>query len=94
MLKSFLYLHLKIWLEFLFSQSDKRGIIRSGLSALLIDRESRSAKTVGRYSLDASPRERFSQNLVRARWCAGASSVGSVGGRGISKYRRRGNAKM
>jgi len=28
MLKSLLYLQLKIWLEFLFSQSDKRGLQR------------------------------------------------------------------
>jgi hypothetical protein len=53
--------------------------------ALLIARESRSPKTVGGCSLDAGPRERFSQNLVRARRGANASNGGSGGGWGINK---------
>jgi hypothetical protein len=61
---------------------------------LLIARQSRSPKTVGGGSLDAGSLERFSQNPIRARWCAGASNGGKGGGRGISKSRRRGNAKM
>jgi hypothetical protein len=35
--------------------------------------------------LDAGPRERFSQNLVRARRGANASNGGSGDGRGINK---------
>jgi len=61
---------------------------------LLIARQGRSPKTVGGGSLNADSLERFSQNLIRARWCAGASNGGSGGGRGISKSDRRGNAKM
>ena len=49
---------------------------------------------MGGGSLDAGQLERFSQNLIRARWCAGASNGGSGGGRGINKSRQRGNAKM
>ena len=63
------------------------------MPALLIARESRSPKTVGGCSLDAGPRQRFSQNLVRARRGANADSGGSGGGRGINKSGRRGNAK-
>ena len=64
------------------------------MPALLPKGESRSPKTVGGCSLDAGPRERFSQNLVRARRGAGASNGGSGGGRGISKSGLRENAKM
>jgi hypothetical protein len=64
------------------------------MPALLPKGESRSPKTVGGCSLDAGPRERFSQNLVRARRGANASSGGSGDGRGINKSGRRGNAKM
>jgi len=45
-------------------------------------------------SLDAGSRERFSQNLIRARWCAGASNGAKGGGPEINKSGRRGDAKM
>jgi len=61
---------------------------------LLIARESRSPKTVGGCSLDVGSRERFSQNLVRARQGAGASNGDKGGGWGISKSGRRGVSKM
>ena len=64
------------------------------MSALLIARESRSPKTVGGGSLDAGAIERFSQNLVRARRGANASSGGKGGCRGINKSGRRGVSKM
>jgi hypothetical protein len=57
-------------------------------------RTGRSPKTVGGGSLDVGSRERFPQNLVRARRGANASNGGSGGGRGINKSGRRGNAKM
>ncbi len=56
--------------------------------------ESRSPKTVGGGSLDVGSLERFSQNLVRARRGADASSGVRGGGRGISKFCRRGVSKM
>ncbi len=62
------------------------------MPALLIARESRSPKTVGGCSLDPGSRERFSQNLVRARRGANASNGGSGGDRGINKSGRCGNA--
>jgi hypothetical protein len=53
-----------------------------------------AAEAVGGCSLNAGSRERFSQNLVRARRGANAFNGGSGGGRGINKSGRRGNAKM
>jgi hypothetical protein len=53
-----------------------------------------ATEAVGGCSLDAGSRERFSQNLVRARRGANADSGGSGGGWGINKSRQRGNAKM
>jgi len=44
-----------------------------------------ATEAVGGCSLDAGPRERFSQNLVRARRGANADNGGSGGGRGINK---------
>ena len=44
-----------------------------------------ATEAVGGGSLDAGSRERFSQNLVRARRGANADSGGSGGSRGISK---------
>jgi hypothetical protein len=61
---------------------------------LLIARQSGATEAVGGGSLDVGPLERFSQNPIRARWCAGASNGGSGGGRGISKSGRRGVSKM
>jgi hypothetical protein len=61
---------------------------------LLIARQGGATEAVGGGSLDADPLERFSQNLVRARRGANASSGDKGGGRGISKSGRRGNAKM
>jgi len=55
------------------------------MPALLIARESHSPKTVGGCSLDVGSRERFSQNLVRARRGANASNGGSGDGWGINK---------
>ncbi len=56
--------------------------------------QSGATEAVGGGSLDAGPLERFSQNPIRARWCANASSGGSGGGLGISKFGRRGVSKM
>ena len=53
-----------------------------------------ATEAVGGGSLDIGSRERFSQNLVRARRGANASSGGSGGDREINKSGRRGNAKM
>jgi len=44
-----------------------------------------ATEAVGGGSLDAGSRERFSQNLVRARRGANASNGGSGDGRGINK---------
>jgi hypothetical protein len=49
---------------------------------------------VGGCSLDAGSRERFSQNLVRARRGANASNGGSGDGRGINKSDPRWVSKM
>ncbi len=53
-----------------------------------------ATEAVGGCSLDAGSLEGFSQNLVRARRGANASSGVRGGGLGISKSGRRGNAKM
>ena len=44
-----------------------------------------ATEAVGGGSLDASPLERSSQNPIRARWCANASSGDKSGGRGIQQ---------